>query len=251
MTQINIPIVNAPNKYVNGLAVSQTGTGILGIAAGAARDSTNTNDIILPTALNFPISQHGVNGLDTGTITVNTCYAVYIIGDSNGNHPTAGLFSLNGFPNTPPLLPLGYDMFRRIGWFRTDSGTATLISRFFPYGDGQYRSYYIETPITFLTGGNATVPTLINYTTSGAAPNILGGSELLLDIQYTPASATNVAKFIFANSNTPIIRFGTGVAGLQTGSLRIPTGTGTFQYWVTAAGDSLTLAATGFTDILS
>lgn len=247
MTNLNAPVVNAPNKYVNGLVVSQFGTGLLGITAGAARDSTNVSDIILPTNINFLITRVGINGLDTGVATVNTNYAVHIIGDSSKTNPTAGLFSLNA---SAPQLPLGYDMFRRIGWFRTTAADATLLSRYFSFGDGQNRSYYIEEPITFLTAGNATAPTIINAATSGAAPSI--ATELLLDIAYTPAAATNNAKFVFANSAIPIERFGTGVAGLQVGALRVPTGGGAaFRYWVTAAGDSLTLMCTGFMDYLA
>lgn len=246
MSNTNTPIVNAPNKYVNGLAVFQAGVGLLGINAGAARDSTNTNDIIVPSQLNFLISQVGVNGLDTGVITVNTWYAVYVIGDSTGNSAPAGQFSLS---TLGPQLPKGYDIFRRVGWFRTDPSTATFIARSFPYGEGLIRDYYIETPTTFLTAGNATVPTIISATTNSAAPSL--SNEILVDIAFTANAATDVAQFVFANSNIPIIRFGTGVAGLQVGSLIIPISSGAFRYWVTSASDSLTLKCTGFKDYLT
>ena len=245
MANPNIPIVNAPNKYVNGLAVSQVGTGILGVAAGAARDSSNTNDIILPGSINGLITRIGVNGLDTGTTTVNTNYAVYLIGDSTGKSATAYTFSLSAIS---PLLPGGYDIFRRIGWFRTSSSSANLISRYFEFGDGQNRSYYAEDPITFLTGGNATTFTIVNPSTSGASPAV--NTELLLDVIYTPASATNTAQFIPANSAVAVVAFGTGVAGAQRGSIRIPAPGGSFRYKVTNAGDSLTLAVSGFTDTI-
>ena len=73
----------------------------------------------------------GANGLDTGVLATNTWYYIWVIGDSSGANPTEGILSLSpgapfgaGAAGTPsgisPVLPGGYDLFRRIGSCRTE-----------------------------------------------------------------------------------------------------------------------------------
>lgn len=57
----------------------------------------------------------GSNGLDSGTLSGSTWYAVWII--SNGS-TTAGLLSTSA---SSPTLPSGYTYKARIGWVRTDA----------------------------------------------------------------------------------------------------------------------------------
>src|ERR1700743_3615216 len=114
----NTPIVNRGALYVNGLEFEVFAFFLLFIHEGAARDSTNTNDIVLNSSLVLNGQNVGPNGTDDAPITPNTRYAVHVIGDSNNNNPTAGLLSLSA---SNPNLPSGYDMFRRVGWIYTDS----------------------------------------------------------------------------------------------------------------------------------
>src|ERR1700733_4966151 len=119
MTIPNNPIVNAGLLYVNGLQISNaTSSKTLFLDQGAARDSSNINDIILSSTIILNGASTGPNGVDGSTLIASRFYAVYVIGDSTDNKSTAGLFSLS--PNAPAL-PSGYDTFRRVGWILTDS----------------------------------------------------------------------------------------------------------------------------------
>lgn len=252
------PIVNAPNRYVNGLAISNFNSTILNVSNGAARDSTNTNDIIMNTLdTSVFLGRNGLNGLDTGTVAANLFYAVHIIGDSTDYNAPGFLLSLSAIN---PILPDGYDMFRRIGWMRTDGSANNL--RMWEYGDGLFRTYYYDVPPTILTAGNATIFSagFIDLSALVAVPNFSIISDecdplISINISFTANSAVNVAEFAVANAATvPIARFGTGVAATQVGNITIPTLLTTatsFRYRVTSASDALTLTLASFTDHLS
>jgi len=260
MTTPNTPIVNAGELYVSGFSITVSGTNSLGISPGMARDSTNTNDLSVSGngETNLLMSRVGLNGLDTGVLVASKFYAVFVIGDSTKYLPTGYLISLSV---NSPVLPKGYDMFRRIGWARTDS--SAINTRLYQYGGGLYRKYYYEVPLTILTGGTAgtfSAGTVDLSTSSFVPPLYLENPaptkelEALIGIVYTAALAGNTAEFALANAaSIPMLRFGTGVAGVQIDTLQVPTvsfpGGMNFRYRV-AASDSLTLTICGFTDVL-
>lgn len=257
MTTPNNPIVNAGLLYINGLQIANTtyltAVSTLFIAQGAARDSTNISDIILKNTLRLDIQKSGANGLDIGTAAINKFYAVYVIGDSTDNNPTAGLFSLA--TSSTPYLPLGYDMYRRIGWIFTDPNAN--IFHFAQAGNNENRTYYYFGPLNVLTNGAATTYTAVDL--SAFVPPISGQgitnvNEVFLNINYTPSSASNHVEFndfqfagIFPLG---IVQFGTGVAAQQFGSIRVPCQAQQIFYRA-QAGDSVTLNVTGYTDYLS
>jgi hypothetical protein len=59
----------------------------------------------------------GLKGIDTGTVTGSTWYAVYII--FNVNTSESGLILSKSA--SIPTLPTGFTYFARLGWFRTDT----------------------------------------------------------------------------------------------------------------------------------
>ena len=67
-------------------------------------------------AVTGDISASGANGLDTGAPANNTWYAAHVITNAAGTL-TAFLYSLSP---TAPTLPVGYTLFRRVGWVRRD-----------------------------------------------------------------------------------------------------------------------------------
>lgn len=244
----NTPIVNAGIKYVNGLDIAKTAAKIISMAAGAARDSTNTNDITLSTAVSINGATVGANGADVAALVASTMYAVYVIGDSTGYESTAGLLVLASA--TSPNLPGGYDMYRRVGWILTDSSANIL--QFWQYGRGQARMYYYDVGISELSGGASTTFAAIDLATS-VPPT---ATEVQFDITFTPDGATEVAEFLPFGSaaSSGFVRFGTGVAGAQVGSITVPcrldTGVPKVLYKV-ASGDTLTLLTTGFKDFMT
>lgn len=243
----NTPVVNAGIKYVNGLAISKTAAKTLSMAAGAARDGTNTNDIILDAAVTINGAAVGANGVDVAVLAASSMYAVYVIGDSNNYKSTAGLLSLD---ITQPNIPADYDMYRRVGWILTDGSSNIL--QFWQYGLGQERTYYYDVGISELSGGSATSFTAIDLATS--VPPI--ATEVLFHATFTPDGATEIAEFLpFGSSaSNGLAVFGYGVAGAQQGMVTVPckldAGVPKILYKV-AAGDTLTLLTAGFKDNFS
>ena len=183
----NNPIVNAGVMYVNGLDLSRVDDANLTLAAGAARDSSNVNDIVLAAAVNLDGATVGANGLDTGAFANSTMYAVYVIGDSTSYSDVAGLISAN---LTQPALPSGYDMYRRIGWALTD-GTADIL-QFWQSGEGQQRMYYYDVGISELSAGSSATYAEVDLATS--VPPI--DTDVFFDVLYTPNVATDIAEFL-------------------------------------------------------
>ena len=134
-----------PQGHVDSLALGYFSATEVTIAAGTARAVSNDFDIILTTPLlTLDITDAGVNGLDTGVEAPDTWYAVYLIGDSTLTNPTAGLLSTNF---AGPVLPAGYDKYRRVGCVRND-GAGDFIP-FRQIGADCLRRYYLDlTPAT-------------------------------------------------------------------------------------------------------
>lgn len=140
MTLPSVPIVNAGSEYVNGMQLSYVTPAPAGyvvgktllIQPGAARDSLNTNDILLPQvvvyAQNPPLgyippptplvvnglpvgalinaNQVGANGIDAGVLAVNSMYAVYVIASSNS--PQSDNIQIGGGILNPEVIPNRY-----------------------------------------------------------------------------------------------------------------------------------------------
>jgi hypothetical protein len=185
MTTPNIPIVNEGLRYANGLQLSpgpvnadNVTTGTLIIQNGQCRDSTDTNDIVLnagPYTLNPALN--GVNGIDIGgVLALDTLYYVYVIADSRSYQPAATLLSANdgitvvaGLVQNP-MLPAGYDMFRRIGTVLT-SHVAAPNTRFFWFrqqGNREVRDTWYGVPKPVFAAAAVNVNTLFNWTTTAA-----------------------------------------------------------------------------------
>ncbi len=243
----NTPIVNAGLLYVNGLNIAKTAAKTLSVSAGAARDSSDTNDMSLAASVTINGAAVGANGVDIAALAASSQYAVYLIGDSTLYQDVAAILSLN---NSAPSLPGGYDMYRRIGWIRTDGSSNIL--QFWQYGNGQERQYYWDVGISELSGGSSTTFAAIDLATS--VPPI--ACQVLFDVTFTPDGATEVAEFLPFGSaaSSGFIRFGTGVAGAQVGVVEVPcqldSGVPKVLYKV-AAGDTLTLLCVGFKDSLT
>lgn len=244
---VNSPIVNAGTKYVNGLSMAWATATTFTVAAGAARDSSNVNDIVLASSVTVTSTVVGVNGIDVAAAGASSWYAVYAIGDSTGYNDAAAICSLSA---TSPSLPSGYDMYRRIGFVLTDGSSEFL--KFYQYGKEADRAYYFDVVISELSGGSDTSFTEINLATS--VPPI--ATEVLLNILFTPDGATEIAEFLPYGSaaSNGMVQFGCGVAAAQRGMVTVPValkaGVPTIQYKV-ASGDTLSVGTAGFKDYLS
>lgn len=246
---VNNPIINERLKYVNGLEMTWVTTATFTVAAGAASNSTNINDIELSAAVTNRITSVGVNGVDVAAAVASTFYSVYVIGDSTGYKATASLLSLS---STAPSLPSGYDMFRRIGFVLTD-GSALLL-KFWQYGRGSERDMWYDTAIA--TPAITTSATYVSQSLAAGIPASFA-PQAYLKYTFTPNSATNVATMApFGSTATAgMIVIGSGVAAAQVGVITVPTALNstvpTITHKETSASDALVLLVAGYKDSLA
>lgn len=194
----NDPIYTLPFLYKSGLTISNDATTpntVLDIAAGQCRDANDVIDIPVGTAnlegtsvaapllLNAAIN--GVNGLDTGTLGVSLMYAIYIIADSRYYKPVGCIATLA--TNTIPLMPFGYDSYRLIGYWATNSSSHWQTGYYIGSGSN-LQFFYDAVQATAVTAGAAT-----SYTAVSLAKWVPPVNNIVADIytSYVPAVAGN------------------------------------------------------------
>lgn len=206
------------NRYVDGLRVSVASSTTLGVAVGSCRDSADLNDLSISEAVVINFANAGVvNGIDTGAIGASKLYYVYLIGNSldpNGLvYPHGGLVSLSA----SPLLPDGYDIYRRIGWARSGAGSTLLTM--YQSGDGLVRQYSYDTMIVALANGVS--ETLAAIDCSVACPP-LDNMKVNFFVEFTPASAGNTVKFAPFGSTATVIPGVSGAVAAVKQSMQVP-----------------------------
>lgn len=263
----NDPIYSLPHLYFIGLNLSAASSTVVAIAPGQARDSTDNIDLPVgfPNLQNNQITPaiqfanysppllvnsavNGANGLDTGTIAASTNYAFYLIGDSRGYNPVAGIMSLISSPG--PLLPSGYDSYRLLGFWKTDGSSHFVYATNKPQNMAAATAWFNTPALTVLTGGVATSFTAIDLTTNAAVPTTtLQNVIVTLLVTFTPAAAGDVVQFrptgSSATSNIPTI-VGITAGFAQTQYIQVIAGVGAskpeIDYLVTSASDAVTIA---------
>jgi hypothetical protein len=261
----NDPIYSLPHLYISGMNISVASTTILAIAPGQARDWNDNIDMpvsypnlqglttppvlfqgyLQPLFINSAVN--GANGLDTGVLGVSLQYSIWLIGDSRGYLPVAGLLSLTS-SNFTPLLPLGYDSKRLLGFIETDTASHFVYATHKPQNMVNFLQYYNQPPISVLSGGNATTYTGIDLTTNSAVPtttlpNVIVG----LLVTFIPLAANDVVQFRPTGQTATAVTI-TGIAAgiAQTQYVEMIAGLGTsipeIDYRVTVSGDSVSVS---------
>lgn len=240
------PCVTLPVNHVDGLAVSWASNSTISVAAGSCKDSTNNFDLTLRSATTLSSAFVGVNGLDTGTVAAAQVYAVYIIGQATGYSPVATLLSTS---LTAPVLPTGYDIFRRVG-FATTVGSNFI--KMIQTGANANRTYWLDTAASVLSGGSSA--TLEAVDLSAYVPAI--NTKVSFNALFTPAVAGDMAGITSGSSVATTILKMTGVVAAKVQGAQLTTlatlvsGVPTVQYIVTASG-ALDLLVTSFEDYLA
>ncbi|MFQ6027348.1 MAG: hypothetical protein ACE5Q6_07635 [Dehalococcoidia bacterium] len=145
---------------IQGLNLAFVSPSSVSIGGGNARSSDDTHNISVSTPLTVDLTTSGAGGLDTGAEAPDTFYFVYVIFDTNGANPVAGLLSVS---SSSPTLPVGYNKFRRIGTVRNNSSSDII--PFSQFGDTNDREMYYNGPVgarNVLTGGAALVVTAVD-----------------------------------------------------------------------------------------
>ncbi len=256
---VDLPIVNAGLKYVNGLEMAWATTTTFTIAAGSARNSSNLNDITLNAPVTILSTRVGVNGVDLAAVAASTMYAVYLIGDSTKYMPSAAILTLainagTGLVATAPSLPSGYDMYRRIGYVKSDG--SSLFLKFWQYGHANEKGMYYDTPIA-TAAITTSADTYQNQSLVAGIPPI--ACETVLKITFTPETASDIATFVPYGSSPTVgmIAFGYGSATTvpQVGMAKVPcalnTVAPTIAFKTTAdTPEALVIAISGYVDSL-
>ncbi len=265
----NDPIYQLPHLYVQGMNISVASTTVIAIAPGQARDMNDNIDMpigypdlqgnINPATLNLnylpPIfinsAVNGANGLDSGSLAASSNYLVFVIGDSRGYNPVAGLLSL--YSNAYPTLPAGYDSLLLLGFVSTDGSTHFTAGSVLNYKNA--RAFYLRPEVSVLAAGNATSFTGVDLNT----PVPLGtdtGVIVYLDVQFTPAAigdyvqlrptgggtgSTNVVTITGIAANTPQQQYQSVLCGVNGSSHT------SIDYLVSSASDAVTLLVSGYT----
>lgn len=248
MSVQNIPAEQQPFKYIYGLGLSNDATTpdeIVNIAVGQCRDVNDVLDIVVSTALTVDNTLSGLGGLDTGTVAASKVYAVYVVADSSNYLPVGALLSLAS--SATPVMPFGYDSYRKIGYVVTDSSSDFLL--FYQYGNGNTRLFNYDAPIaTAVTAGNATsytavaltafVPPLENLPVSIAYAFTPGAASRVLNL--TPGNATGNAVTITGQVTSVVISGNAEVMSKVTSA--VPE----IDYKVSNSGDAVALNVAGF-----
>ena len=185
MTQVAIASLNF--LYINNLQLSWGSNTSLVVNAGQARDLTNLVDLSLPITTTLDATINGLNGLDTGALANNTNYVVYLIGDSS-EYRANGLLLSASF--TAPSLPFGYDVFRALGYVRTN-GSANFL-KFYQTGNATKRTNYWDAGIDVLLGGIETVFTAVDCS---AAVIPVDNTAVVFHVDFSPAAGGDAVLF--------------------------------------------------------
>jgi hypothetical protein len=263
----NDPIYSLPHLYVQGMNISVASTTVLAIAPGQARDMNDNIDMpigfpnlqgvtypatlylnyIPPLFLNSAVN--GANGLDQGTLAVSSNYLIWLIGDSRGYNPVAGLISL--YSNAYPLMPKGYDSLVLLGFVTTDSSAHFIAADVLNYKNA--RAFYLSPQISVLSAGNATTFTAVALTTpvpTTTDPGVI----VYLNATFIPAAAGDYALLRPTGSGTGTSNLVT-ITGQAAGVPQqqyiqvlcgVATGEPSIDYLVSSSSDSLTLLVAGY-----
>ena len=285
MNSQSIPVQALPFLYISGLNISVASTTVIAVAPGQCRDShdnidmpyyfpfggnaifaeRHNNGLIPPPhaqytnalAYSMPLFINsavvGPNGLDQGTLAVSTNYVIYLIADSTNKLQPAGLITLQS--NAFPLIPLGYDSYRLLGFVTTDSSAHFLAASIL--NAVNEKGYYLSPAVSVLSGGNATSFTAIDL--SSAIPTAGDPFVIaLLAVTFIPFATGDTVQFRPTGSSATanLVTITGNLAGVaQTNYIAVNCGVGStkpeIDYKVTVSGDSVSVSVQGYYVTLS
>ena len=214
----------------------------------AVFNSVYQNGSPYPQGLFINTAVNGANGLDVGTLAASSNYIVYLIGDSRGINPVAGLMSL--YSNAYPTLPIGYDSMRALGYVSTNSSTqlddTTVKNTSFA------QQFFLSPATSVLSGGTATSFTAVALT-SAVPTAAVTFVQVLLSVSFTPAAANDTVQLrptgSTATTNLPTI---VGQAALTPQQQYIAVYAGvsssnpSIDYKVTSGSDSVSISVVSY-----
>lgn len=239
----NTTLGSLPFLDAYGLQITWVSATTLGMAAGQARDSNNVIDIVLDEAVTIDGEVNGVNGLDTGALANATWYYIFLLGSSLNYKQPAAIISASA----TPLMPTGYDSYRRIGFALTD-GSAEFI-KFYVYGNSTTRKYYWDALINELASEGNTSYTAVDLQSS-VPPTV---TLVTLNVEFVPNAAGDEA-LLRPTGSTATANFrieGSVAAESASGQVVINCNSSqSIDYKTTSADDELVIDTQGFEDFI-
>lgn len=246
-----IPVAALPTSYIAALGLRRVDNSHVEIATGACRDDADTFDIRVTSLISVNIAVLGANGRDAGAEAANTWYSVWVIADSGGVNPVAGLLSTS---STSPTLPSGYNKKRRLGWTRNNGSSNFMLWQQVQRA-GNARKYLYDAEaaanVEVLTAGSATVYTMVNC--ANFVPPTSSFAEMIVrhlaenTLKWTAWTANGVTE------TTPPMRIFSGADALDENDISVAFQLRTdtlqrVQYRNNAGGGSTTAWVYGFVD---
>jgi len=172
-------------------------------------------------------SSAGANGLDTGSMAANTWYAVWII----HNPTTAVTAAMLSTSASAPTMPSGYTFKHRVGWMRTQSGSANL-----------RRIRQKNTEAQYVVTGAVAAPTLSNGSNTVVGDHVPTTAVMIHVQANITAWASEVSvrpNSNISSANSPIFH--------STGSSNINTNgdTGGNSAWFVLEGTTVVATVSG------
>lgn len=223
----------------------------------------STNEFNKPEFILIDITTLGSGGcypnlISNMTLANKTVFGIYVIGDSTGKLETSAIVCTgNNF------LPVGYDTFRRVALLYVD--TAGLIIKWIQSGFGSDKQYTLADSDPVLTGGTATVATLIDLTAGDGVipPGHANYVELQAQLTSTTAGDTLsiIPSVLTSSVMAPVkvtaqvatvatVQNAEIVAGIAGNDVHSQTANAAINYLVNNARATANIWVSGFTDSL-
>lgn len=253
------PIINSVYSAIEQMIVSNNATAPntkLDVSAGLARDQSDTFDINLGDYRGSGASANatttidtaavGINGIDTGELAATKMYYVYAVDGAQYGNSAGCIVSLNA-PDTGPIMPYGYALYRHIGYAATDGSKNFLPMK--QLGAGNYRKFLYNTiRATGVTSGNATTATAVSLTNLVPA---VDGLNVHVYSALTPGAASRTLT-LYAGDLTSAEAIVTGqvtsvvVTTVQDVVAELNSGAPRIGYAVANSGDAAAVSVAGF-----
>lgn len=195
-------------SLISGLQSAWVSNTSFSVSAGTCLNSTGVSNMFLDTGVTVDCTKTGLNGLDTGALAASTVYYKYLVGNSLNKLTQGVVLSLSA---TAPVLPEGCDMYRYIGYEKTDGSVHLLLS--YETGSSNARTKRWDAAISVLAAGTST--TLASIVLTPALPLSRSGISVDLFVAFTPATAGDSVGFTpFGSTATAIAKLSASVAAV-------------------------------------
>jgi len=232
-----------------GLNISVTSGTELAISAGSTSISNPDFGaqwpITVSQALVVDFTESGAGGLDTGVLTANNWYYIYLI----YNYSINGYACMASLNPTTPLMPDGYYAYKRIGSAKSDSVLASILE-FVQYGDGTKKYQWTEQDSNgsdaILDTGIATVSTAVPI--AGGAPPLATELNVSAVVTSSVLGTATIGALPISGSSSQIIYNSQVTTVPFRSNFNMSTTASSIYYLVSAATTNLSLIVNGWTE---